>query len=220
MKISYYEIKNKIKENCMKGLYFVTEYIDDNQKNDILSFTLGKNENTEEKINSLVQISTAKYTIYEYESTDVLTTKKTENFLICENNLPVFKIKHYQPKNSNVEYTEDIYITYKDRSNRINSKISINTFKNEDFEKDDIHVLDTDNYSGNYYQKNYQFMIKSDQILSLKIGNDIYLVGEESFANRCHNALKCIGNVLNKVTQKIEQATDDNVKTYCIKRHK
>lgn len=223
MEVRYDDIKNKIKENYIKGLYFIKEYKDDTQKNATLSLALGKKGYLEEEIYSFIEFASNGYKIYEYESRSVGTDKIRENLLVSKNNLPLLKIVHYKPKNSSIDYSEDTYIAYQEGSNRIDSKVSSISLKIENFEDTNVTVLDSGEpfiTESRYYQKKYHFILKNDEILSLRVGNEMFLNGENGFSMRCESALKCIDKAFGKIIQKIEKAKDDDVKEYRVLRKK
>ena len=222
MEVSFNNIKNRIKEDYIHGLYFMQEYKNDTDKKVLLSLALGSKESITEEIHSLLEIVTSEYKMYEYESSNTGTDKVVENFLISKNNLPLLRIAHYQPKNNSIDYSEDTYIIYRKNSNHIESKISITSLKTDDFEDTSVTVLNSDESFNiaEYYQKKYHFVIQDDEILSLRIGNEMFLNGEKGFSLRCDSALKCIGKVFHKIMQKIDKTMDEDVKEYHILRKK
>ena len=219
IKVNYEDIKNKIQENYVQGLYFVTEYHNDTEKKARLSLALGKSVCSDEAIDTLTEMNSKGYNLYDYKSRNIVDNKIKNNLLLSKDNLPILKLEHFESKNSKMDYTDDTYIIYQEGNNRIGSKITITSLKAEDFEEVSVTVLDSDElFSKEYYQKKYHFTIKEDEILSLRIGNEMFLSGEEGFCIRCESALKCIGKVFSKVMKKVE-ATEIDVKEYKIQRH-
>ena len=55
-------------------------------------------------------------------------------------------------------------------------------------------------------------------MISLQLGNEMFLNGESGFILRRDSALKCIGKIFNKIDNEIDKLKDVDIKEYKIKR--
>ena len=70
----------------------------------------------------------------------------------------------------------------------------------------------------NIIKKKYHFTICDDEVISLQLGNEMFLNGESGFILRRDSALKCIGKIFNKIDNEIDKLKDIDIKEYKIKR--
>lgn len=212
--LSYEKIKEKIENYYKNKINIEISITDQKEKKDILT-NLVKSNIIDKDYGLFKMIELDDVIILEYEEIDLNKRKKTDNIIVINEQHGMFKIEHYEPVN-NFYYKEDTISTY-GLDKRLINRISVKDMSS----LTEIKLLDKNLVTDEYYKKNYTFLKNEDEIISLKINNEMYLKGENSFENRFQATTNLISQVYNKVNDKLDIVLGiENVKEYHILRKK
>jgi hypothetical protein len=215
--LNYNFIKNQI-EAYYKNKIYIEEYIREEERKQRLESILRIFDNT--KIDNLCIIYLNNIKILKYQIDEMEQDKKTECILILEDDNPIFKMTHHEKENNTSIYQEDSYAIYQENTSYLTSKINFSTLKQNDFEIDNILLLDmVDHSTREYYQKKYYLYKQNGNTNILKMNNQIYLEGENSFCSRIDTINNLVNLVSDKIKNRLEEILlEERVKEYHISR--
>lgn len=216
---NYDILKERILSLCDIGISYEMEYTDDTYKKLILQKIFG-GKKVEEEINELREKDVHDFEIYTYLSNDIDSHIQKENLVVTKDHFPIIHLSKYQPKCSCICYTENTYTIYQDNSSYISSRINTKTYREDNLEIVDVNILDSSDMDRSYYHKKYKFIIKENKIISLTVGNELFLLGENGFLNRSNSAIKLISKIGIKIDNKISELTNSDMKKYQIVKKK
>ncbi|MBD9105787.1 hypothetical protein EGW03_04850 [bacterium] len=220
MEVKYEELIKKIKDICFNDFYVEIKYLLDDDKKRILSSMYQSVDDVQ--IDSFNEISSRRWRrwkIYEYNVRKNDEHHEKNCFLVCKDDIPVLKLENCFVEGKECSYLDSSYISYYKETHHIQSKIHFTSVRKDNFEDTSVLLLDSDEVcQKEYYQKKYHFTICGDEVISLQLGNEMFLNGESGFILRRDSALKCIGKIFNKIDNEIDKLKDIDIKEYKIKR--
>lgn len=214
--ISYDELTKRISEICKDRLFIERIIVDCSDKEKLLKSIF--HNPIDDRIGDFKQIITNDVTIFEYETTNIINNKKTDTILVTSENGIIIKLDYH----SNKEYSELVYSVYQEDSNRLTDRLSLKSYKTDDYEHLSVVVLGQfmNNATSGYYQKKYNLYIFDGSVNAIEINDVMYIKNEEGF----NSVLRTYNDLVDKFSCKFNQRVDnlmgDNVQEYHIKRKK
>jgi len=219
--LNYETLKNKIMD-LKKTRLKIEKIIENDEEIKEILLTLFKISNSNKIIGFHLFELFDNMSILNYKTLDMEKNKEFEIIVLIKENKPIFKMEHHEKKNSEVNYYEDIYSIYKEKSSYLDSRIYNKSLQSSNFLTSNITILDSSDFkTRQYHRKEYSFNVTDEKIISLRTSNNMYLEGENNFEYRLSSVISQINQVYRKINCRLENIIfEDKVKEYQIKRKK
>lgn len=154
--------------------------------------------------------------IIEYELINSINGSESNNIMLIRDNKPIFRMEKAELSKKNIPYRKETFSIY-DENSRVTSKISFEKISNSL----NVDVMNKRIFKGRTYNKKYTFYYNQDNIVALKVDDDMHLIIEGGFQIGLDAAYKLIGNVNTKINDRINETIGiENIKKYKINRRK
>lgn len=217
------EVLEKLHNNFFKHGYLENKITDEHEKLNILYSTFGKDFNKDLLIEGFTTYMADDILVLNYDTTNYEKRKNTKNIVLIKDGIPKFKMEHsiiYNFDNDDDTYEEENFYTYGDEKGFIESKLSI---KNTCIDSTKITTILTLNRRVStireYSRHKYDFYYDNDDLVFVKIRDNMYSATELKYNQRLENISDKINNISKIISNKLDSVLGiDNVKVYKVKR--